>query len=107
MTRLPRLNHLVPSNTLNIFCEPWRRPIGLVGPIRPIGERRAILSYSRSKGLFAGLELKGVKISIDDSDMRSVYGEGASASEVLRGTRPIPAEVQAFPTALSSYSMKK
>jgi len=65
-----------------------------------------ILSYSRSKGLFAGLELKGVKISIDDSDMRSVYGEGVNASEVLRGTRPIPAEVQAFPTALSSYSIK-
>ena len=56
---------------------------------------------------FVGLELKGVKISIDDSDMRSVYGEGASASEVLTGTRPIPPEVQAFPTALSSYSMKK
>src|SRR5262245_33680965 len=65
-----------------------------------------ILSYSRSKGLFAGLELKGVKISIDDSDMRSVYGEGVNASDVLRGTRPIPAKMQAFPTALSSYSIK-
>ena len=35
-----------------------------------------ILSYSRSKGLFAGLELKGVVITLDDDDMIAVYGEG-------------------------------
>ena len=66
-----------------------------------------ILSYSRSKGLFVGLELKGVKISIDDSDMRGIYGEGVNASEVLKGTRPVPTEVQAFPMELANYSMKK
>ena len=33
-----------------------------------------ILSYSRSKGLFAGLELKGVVISQDKDDMRDAYG---------------------------------
>jgi lipid-binding SYLF domain-containing protein len=32
-----------------------------------------ILSYSRSKGLFAGLELKGVVIKPDKDDMRDVY----------------------------------
>src|SRR5262245_16202605 len=42
-----------------------------------------ILSYSRSKGLFAGLELKGVVISPDKDDMRDVYGEGIRAKEVL------------------------
>jgi lipid-binding SYLF domain-containing protein len=33
-----------------------------------------ILSYSRSKGLFAGLELKGVAISPDNNDNEPVYG---------------------------------
>jgi SH3 domain-containing YSC84-like protein 1 len=63
-----------------------------------------ILSYSRSRGLFVGAELKGVKVSIDDSDMRDVYGEGANASSVLMGSRPIPPEVTAFPTELGRYS---
>jgi len=66
-----------------------------------------ILSYSRSRGLFAGIELKGVKISVDDSDMRDVYAEGVNASEVLTGRRPIPPEVEAFPMELGKYSMKK
>jgi hypothetical protein len=39
--------------------------------------------------------------------MRSVYGEGVNSSEVLTGTRQVPGEVQAFPMALGSYSMKK
>ena len=42
-----------------------------------------ILSYSRSKGLFAGLELKGVVIKPDKDDMNDVYGPGVTAKEVL------------------------
>jgi lipid-binding SYLF domain-containing protein len=66
-----------------------------------------ILSYSRSKGLFAGLELKGTVISLDDSDMKAVYGEGARAEDVLTGKKSAPASVQAFPNALSRYSKRR
>jgi SH3 domain-containing YSC84-like protein 1 len=38
-----------------------------------------ILSYSRSKGLFAGLELKGVVIKPGKDGVRDVYGEGVTA----------------------------
>ena len=48
-----------------------------------------ILSYSRSKGLFVGLELKGVVIMPDKDDMRYVYGEGVTAKEVLMRTRSL------------------
>jgi len=65
-----------------------------------------ILSYSRSRGLFVGLELKGVKISLDDSDMRDIYGEGVSAEQVLMGGRQVPPEVQVFPSELARYSMR-
>lgn len=65
-----------------------------------------ILSYSRSKGLFAGLELKGAVISLDESDMKAVYGD-ASAENVLRGKKVTPTEVAAFPTTLSRYSKRK
>ncbi len=42
-----------------------------------------ILSYSRSKGLFAGLELEGVVIKPDKDDMRDVYGEGVTAKRCV------------------------
>ena len=64
-----------------------------------------ILSYSRSKGLFAGLELKGVVIEPDEGDMRDVYGENATPKEVLQKTwNRAPAAVRDFPRTLAHYS---
>ena len=42
-----------------------------------------ILSYSRSKGLFGGISLKGTVISPEESDMEGTYGKGVSALTVL------------------------
>lgn len=64
-----------------------------------------ILSYSRSKGLFAGLELKGVVIKPDKSDMRDVYGKNYSTREILQDNKvTAPASVRAFPNILARYS---
>jgi len=65
-----------------------------------------ILSYSRSKGLFAGLELKGAVVSLDESDMKAVYG-ATSAENILKGQKTTPTEVAAFPTTLTRYSKRK
>jgi lipid-binding SYLF domain-containing protein len=66
-----------------------------------------ILSYSRSKGLFAGLELKGVVIKPDKDDMRDVYGEGITAKAVLQdNTVSAPATIRAFPNVLGRYSSR-
>lgn len=67
-----------------------------------------ILSYSRSRGLFAGLELKGVVITLDDDDMKAVYGEGVKAKQVLRdGSVEAPRDVRAYPATLWSYSKRR
>jgi lipid-binding SYLF domain-containing protein len=67
-----------------------------------------ILSYSRSKGLFAGLELKGVAIKPDKSDMRDVYGDGITAKEILQEHKvTAPASVRSFPNTLAKYSTRK
>jgi len=63
-----------------------------------------ILSYSRSKGLFAGLELKGTVISLDQDDMKAAYGDGVSAEEVLSGKKLTPAMVKVYPQTLTRYS---
>lgn len=66
-----------------------------------------ILSYSRSKGLFAGLELKGVVIKPDKDDMRDVYGEGVTAKQVLKENKVnAPVSVRAFPIALGGFSSR-
>lgn len=87
-------------------------PVGRVaGASTDLQLRAGILSYSRSKGLFAGLELKGVVINPDNKDNEAVYG--MKAKELLtgegmkRGGKPwIPPSVRAFPLQLSRYSSK-
>lgn len=69
-----------------------------------------ILSYSRSKGLFAGLEIKGVAITPDNNDNEPVYG--MKARGVLSPTRQwklteMPAGVRIFPRTLARYSIRR
>jgi SH3 domain-containing YSC84-like protein 1 len=67
-----------------------------------------ILSYSRSKGLFAGLELKGVVIEPDEEDMAAAYGKGVTAKEILKeGKLATTVATQAFPKTLAKYSKRK
>jgi lipid-binding SYLF domain-containing protein len=66
-----------------------------------------ILSYSRSKGAFAGLELKGVVIKPDNEDNSQVYG--MTARDILTGANKItmeamPEGVRVFPQTLVRYS---
>ena len=66
-----------------------------------------ILSYSRSKGLFAGLELKGVVIKPDKDDMSAVYSQGVTAKDILRESKvTAPPAVRTFPNTLASYSSR-
>lgn len=69
-----------------------------------------ILSYSRSRGAFAGLELKGVVIKPDNEDNLQVYG--MSARDILTGANKIPMDqmpegVRIFPRTLAQYSTRR
>ena len=67
-----------------------------------------ILSYSRSKGLFGGVSLKGSVISPEKSDMEDTYGKGTTAQTILATDKSrAPREVQVFPNALTQYSARK
>ena len=65
-----------------------------------------ILTYSRSKGLFAGISLKGVAITPDNDLNEAFYGK--KASELIRGQEdtPVPTQVRALPLALARYSVR-
>lgn len=86
-------------------------PVGRAAAASTDAQLKAqILSYSRSKGLFAGLEIKGVVISPDNNDNEPVYG--MKADGVLSPTRQwtlagMPAGVRIFPRTLARYSTRK
>jgi len=61
-----------------------------------------ILSYSRAKGLFAGIDLSGGSLNPDASRNERAYGANVSAKDIALGTtkvKPTP-EAQAFINAL-------
>ncbi len=92
--------------TLGVDASAAAGPVGRqTGASTDIRMRAAILSYSRSRGLFAGLELKGVVISPDKNDMSGVYGDGVTTKSVLREQQSFaPVAVRTFPTTLGKYS---
>jgi SH3 domain-containing YSC84-like protein 1 len=55
-----------------------------------------VLTYSRAKGIFAGLTLTGADVRRDEDSMRSFYGEGVSYEAALHGEVPAPAAAAPF-----------
>jgi len=66
-----------------------------------------ILSYSRSKGLFAGVSLEGSTLRSDGSANEKLYGRKLSAKEIIRqGKVKVPACAQALVALLNKKSPK-
>lgn len=55
-----------------------------------------ILSYSRTKGLFAGLNLNGAKVTQDMDSTVALYGKSIPFRTLLAGQVPAPAEARNF-----------
>ena len=63
--------------------------------------RAEILSYSRSRGLFAGVSLEGASLRPDDDANTQVYGRRITAHTIVTGTDiPVPAAGRRFVDAL-------
>jgi lipid-binding SYLF domain-containing protein len=54
------------------------------------------LTYSRSKGLFAGVSLDGTVLQANTDDMAAFYGSPIPFDQVLRGAVPVPAGARRF-----------
>jgi lipid-binding SYLF domain-containing protein len=61
------------------------------------------LTYSRSKGLFAGLDLDGTVLSQNDDDTRLEYGSDIQFSSVLQGDVPTPDNARPFVRTVAKY----
>ncbi len=64
-----------------------------------------ILSYSRSRGVFAGISLEGSTIRPDDDASADVYGHSIKASEIVRGEHTgVPATGRHLVNVLEKHS---
>lgn len=64
-----------------------------------------IVSYSRSRGLFAGLELKGAVIAQDKVANKDIYEQEISAREIIvDGKVRTPGTIRVFPASLRKFS---
>jgi len=63
-----------------------------------------VLTYSRARGLFAGIDLSGSAISQDKDETRVLYGSFMPFSEILSGKVRPTAISEPFLAAVRKYS---
>jgi lipid-binding SYLF domain-containing protein len=63
-----------------------------------------MLSYSRSRGLFAGISLEGATLRPDGEANKELYGREATNREILTGDFKTPAAAARFERALNRDS---
>lgn len=67
--------------------------------------RSEILTYSRARGLFAGVSLEGASLRADEEGNEALYGHKISASEIVLGPHPaIPSSGQHLVSLLEKAS---
>ncbi len=62
-----------------------------------------LLTWSRSKGLFAGVDLSGVSVTQNTSDTQLLYGTPHSARSILDGDVPVPPDARPFVRTVAKY----
>ncbi len=69
--------------------------------------RAEILTYSRSRGLFAGISLEGSTLRPDNGANRKIYGREITSRDVIRkGTVPVPSAGAELVSVLNRKSPK-
>jgi lipid-binding SYLF domain-containing protein len=63
-----------------------------------------MLSYSRSRGLFAGISLEGATLRPDEDTNRELYSRNATNREILTGDVKTPASAETFERRLTRES---
>ena len=69
--------------------------------------RAEILSYSRARGLFAGIALSGATLREDSDWNNDLYGRKITNREIVTSTIPPPAPAKPLLDALNKYSSRK
>lgn len=68
-----------------------------------IAMKAQLLTWSRSRGLFAGIDLSGVSVSQNLDDTETLYGGHHTFESILRGQVPAPAAARPFEHTVAQY----
>ena len=83
-------------------------PVGRTSSAETDATMRAeILSWSRSRGAFAGISVKGSTMREDDDAIKALYGKKMKNSEIVYGTAAAPASAEKLLGLLNKYSSRK
>jgi lipid-binding SYLF domain-containing protein len=100
------MNHLL-SSKFKIGAE----ASGAAGPVgrQAAGDtdwkmKSEILSYSRSRGAFAGINLNGASVKQDKDETAVLYGKVVPFEAVLSGKVPAPASAKGFLATIRKYA---
>jgi lipid-binding SYLF domain-containing protein len=79
-------------------------PVGRSGEAATDWKMNAeLLSYSRAKGLFAGIDLDGTSVSQNSEDTELYYGQAHTFESVLKGNVDVPAAAAPFVRDVAHY----
>ena len=80
-------------------------PVGRQGEASTDWKMKAeVLTYSRARGIFAGIDLSGAKISQDQDETRILYGKMVPFATILSGKVPPPDGSEPFLAAVRKYA---
>lgn len=80
-------------------------PVGRTATAQTDAQLHAeILSYSRARGVFAGISLEGATLRPDNEDNREIYGRDVTNREILTGTVQPPSAAQPLYATLDRYT---
>jgi len=83
-------------------------PVGRTAQAQTDAQMRAeILSYSRSRGVFAGVSLEGATLRPDNEDNKKIYGSEIAVRDVVNGDIPAPASAKLLLDTLTKYSSEE
>ena len=63
-----------------------------------------VLTYSRTKGLFAGVSLEGASMDTDKDANKALYGKEIGSREIETGVGPVPEAAQPLVSLLDKAS---
>lgn len=66
-----------------------------------------ILTYSRSRGVFGGLDLSGSAVTDDSKANKELYGHDIKNKAIIEGSVPTPAAAEPFVHELDAISSRK
>lgn len=100
------MNHLLSSKfKLGADASAAAGPVGRdAGADTDIKMKAEVLTYSRARGLFAGIDLSGAAVTQDKDETHLLYGRFVPFSDILSGKAEPPASSEPFLAAVRRYS---